>query len=77
MEDEGTQIVIPQPFEVTSYPFKNKNALIADIAIKLFVNTDLSQTQGSIEDIVKKCVVNAEKFVKTANSKYVDELCAK
>lgn len=70
------EIVIPQPLEVTSYPFKNRNALIADIAIKLFVNTDLTQIPGSVEDQVKKCVVNAEKFVMTANSKYIDSLCA-
>ena len=70
---------IPQPLIIsggsTSYP--SKEALIGDIAIKLFVNTNLSMSKN-VQQAAKEAFVNAEILVNTvANTdanKYIDAL---
>lgn len=80
------EIVIPQPLKVklegdaaATPPYKNKNALIGSIAITLYCNTDFNQA-GGVEDVAKKCIVNAEALysaaAKLGKTQYFEALLA-
>ena len=68
---------VPQPLIISggssSYP--SKEALIADIAIRLFVNTNLSVSKN-IQQAAKEAFVNAEILVATDSKGYLDSLIA-
>lgn len=74
--NEGGGTEIPQPLIVTLTQYKSKEALIADLAMKLYVNetfSDASGRQRNAAQIVKDVIVRAQTFVDGAGS-LIDDL---
>lgn len=76
-EGESGGVSIPQPLEVSSYPYVSKDALIGDIAIRLYINNDFNQ-QANTADVARKAIANAEALVtamdKLGKKSYYEDL---
>ena len=80
-QNDGTTIVVPQPMKIeggaTSYP--SREALIADIAIRLFLNTNFDVGGKSVDQCAKDALVRARVIdsVDRKNGNIFESLIAK
>lgn len=72
MGDETPGVTIPQPLVVGNY--KSRDAVIADIAIRIFANADFDSSMAkSPYQTAKNAIANAKLFAEVAGT-LIDEL---
>ena len=72
----GGGVEIPQPLIVTLTQYKSKEAVVVELAMRLYQNALFTTPNGSpanVHAVAQDCIVRAQQFVNAAGS-LIDEI---